>query len=63
MKKGDTIYVSSANVSAFMVEDVVIMRDTSLGFNTTDDQLVFTVDEWKNLIHAIKNGAFDIEEE
>lgn len=61
--EGDTVYVTSAHVVATRTAGLVFLRDSSLSIDHPlgKNEMIFTVDEWRNLITVIKNNGLDVD--
>ena len=62
MKDGDSVYVANAHVVAIRMAGLIFLRDSSLTAHDPfgKNEMIFTVDEWNNLVTAIKNNELDV---
>lgn len=64
MKSGDTIYLADINLVIHTAAELVFLRDSSIAQNSPlgTNEMVFTDNEWKRFVKAIKNGELDLED-
>lgn len=64
MKSGDTIYLADINLVIHTAAELVFLRDSSIAQNSPlgANEMVFTDNEWKRFVKAIKNGELDLED-